>query len=94
VPHALQGLTPERLASELSIDLTEARKVHASVQREDAPDVRLPGVRRESMLKVRSQGHVPTLELVAEKKSQIDPFVKYALKTHDGHVVETVRIPL
>ncbi|MFT3924682.1 MAG: radical SAM protein [Myxococcales bacterium] len=94
MPHALQGLTPERLASELSIELTEARKVHASVQREDAPGTPLQGVRRDSMNKVRSETHVPALELVAEKKSQIDPFVKYALKTHDGHVVETVRIPL
>lgn len=94
VPHALQGLTPERLAETLTITLTEARKVHASVQREDPPGTVLQGVRRESTQKVRSEGHVPTLELVAEKKSQVDPFVKYALKTHDDHVLETVRIPL
>jgi 23S rRNA (adenine2503-C2)-methyltransferase len=37
---------------------------------------------------------VPTLELVNEQASKIDPFVKYALRTHDGHVIETVRIPL
>jgi 23S rRNA (adenine2503-C2)-methyltransferase len=94
VPHALQGLTPERLADALSITITEARKVHASVQREDPAGTQLQGVRRESMQKVRSEAYVPTLELVAEQKSQIDPFVKYALKTHDGHTVETVRIPL
>ncbi len=94
MPCALQGLTPQRLADQLAITLSEARKVHASVQREDPPGTPLQDVRRESMHKVRTEGHVPSLELVAEQKSQIDPFVKYALKTHDGHVVETVRIPL
>jgi 23S rRNA (adenine2503-C2)-methyltransferase len=94
VPYALQALTPERLATALSLTITEARKVHASVQREDAFGIQLQGVRRESTQRVRAEGHVPTLELVAEKKSQIDPFVKYALRTHDGHVIETVRIPL
>lgn len=91
---ALQALSPERLSAQLSITLTEARKVHASVQREDYGSVVLQGIRRESMARVRSEAHVPALELVAERKSQIDPFVKYALKTHDGHVIESVRIPL
>jgi 23S rRNA (adenine2503-C2)-methyltransferase len=76
------------------LTITEARKVHASVQREEPPGTQLQGVRRESMQRIRAQGHVPALELVTEKKSQIDPFVKYALRTHDGHVIETVRIPL
>ncbi len=91
---ALQALTPERLVSHTSISLTEARKVHASVQREDFGSAVLQGVRRESLSKLRAEAHVPTLELVTERKSQLDPFVKYALKTHDAHVIETVRIPL
>jgi 23S rRNA (adenine2503-C2)-methyltransferase len=94
VPIPLQGLTPERLAEALPITLTEARKVHASVQREDYGQVVINGVRRESLRCLSEQGHVPTLELVSEQASQIDPFVKYALRTHDGHVIETVRIPL
>jgi len=91
---ALQALTPERLSLHTCIGLTEARKIHASVQREDYGIAVLQGVRRESLQRVRSEAHVPTLELVAERKSEIDPFVKYALSTHDGHVIETVRIPL
>ncbi len=91
---ALQALTPERLALHTSITLTEARKIHASVQREDFGVAVLQGIRRESLNTVRAQGHVPALELLAERKSQVDPFVKYALRTHDAHVIETVRIPL
>jgi 23S rRNA (adenine2503-C2)-methyltransferase len=74
--------------------LPEARKVHASVQREDPPGTPLQGVRRASLHKLRSETHVPALDLLAERKSQLDPFVKYALRTHDGHVIESVRIPL
>jgi 23S rRNA (adenine2503-C2)-methyltransferase len=92
--HALQGIAPERLSALFDISLTEARKVHASVQKETYGQVVLQGIRRESMARVRSDGFVPALALVAEQKSQVDPFVKYALRTHDGHVLETVRIPL
>ncbi len=91
---ALQALSPERLAQQASISLADARKVHAAVQREDYGVAVLHGVRRESLARVRAAGHVPSLELVAERNSQLDPFVKYALRTHDSHVIETVRIPL
>ena len=50
---ALQARSPERLSAQLSISLTEARKVHASVQREDYGTVVLQGVRRESLASVR-----------------------------------------
>jgi len=46
------------------------------------------------MAVARSRGHVPTLEVRAVRPSAIDPFVKLALATGDGHVVEAVRIPL
>jgi len=94
VPVYLQALTPERLAEALSIALPEARKVHAQVQRGEFGTAPLNGVRRDSMARIRAEGEIPTLTLVAEKKSQVDPFVKYALRTHDDHVIETVRIPL
>jgi 23S rRNA (adenine2503-C2)-methyltransferase len=94
VPLPLQALTPEALSASLSIALPEARKVHASVQREDYGSVPLAGVRRETWARLRADAHIPTLQLVAERKSQLDPFVKYALATHDAHVIETVRIPL
>jgi 23S rRNA (adenine2503-C2)-methyltransferase len=91
---ALQGLTPERLASALELELSEARKVHAAVQRETYGAQPVEQVRRESVRKLRERAHVPALELVSEQKSRIDPFVKYALRTADAHVIETVRIPL
>jgi 23S rRNA (adenine2503-C2)-methyltransferase len=90
----LQALTPERLSEALGIALPEARKVHAQVQRDAFGSAPLPGVRRESLQRIKAEGVIPALELVAEKKSQIDPFVKYALRTHDGQVIESVRIPL
>ncbi|HEX6244744.1 MAG TPA: radical SAM protein, partial [Polyangiales bacterium] len=94
MPLYLQALTPERLAAALDIALPEARKIHAQVQRECLGTAPLHGVRRESLARVRAEGATPSLELVTERKSQIDPFVKYALRTHDAHVIETVRIPL
>jgi 23S rRNA (adenine2503-C2)-methyltransferase len=51
-------------------------------------------VRRASVEVARARGHVPTLDVIAIRKSAIDPFVKVALGTEDGHVVESVRIPL
>ena len=51
-------------------------------------------IRRTSRELITRVANVPALEIVSERKSRLDPFVKYALKTHDGHVVETVRIPL
>jgi len=90
----LQALTPERLSAQLDIPLTEARKVHASVQREDFGTRPLQGVRRETMQRLREHGTIPALSLVSEQRSQVDAFVKYALRTGDDQVIESVRIPL
>ena len=91
---SLQGLTPERLASALDFSIEEARKVHAAVQRGDYGTRAIQGLRRTSSQRLAEGACVSTLELVHEQKSQLDAFVKYALRTHDAHVVETVRIPL
>ena len=90
----LQSLTPDQLALALSIPITEARKVHASVQREDFGTAHVKGVRRETLVRVRAETHIPTLKQLAARESSYDAFVKYALETHDAHVIETVRIPL
>jgi 23S rRNA (adenine2503-C2)-methyltransferase len=71
----------------------EARKVVAAVHRGDPADSAV-GVRRASLDTVRARGSVPTLELRAIRRSALDPFVKLALATADGHVIEAVRIPL
>src|SRR5258705_6825792 len=90
---ALQSITPERLAAAVpGIALAEARKLVAQVHRGE-PVAASSAVRRSSADAGRAVGWVPTLELVAETASQIDPFVKYVLAS-DGARFETVRIPL
>jgi 23S rRNA (adenine2503-C2)-methyltransferase len=93
---ALQAFTPEPLAAALGVNVAEARKIVAAVHRGERfePATRLQGVRRSAMVAARSLGHVPTLEVRAVRPSAVDPFVKLALATGDGHVIETVRIPL
>src|SRR4051812_8778336 len=91
---ALQALTPEHLARQVPVlTLAEARKLVAQIHRGDAI---LPtsAIRRVAADAVREAGAVPTLELVAETASQLDPFVKYLLAGPDGARFEAVRIPL
>jgi len=92
---ALQGVSPEALVRAFpTLELPEARKLVSHIHRSGALPKGMAGVRRESMAWVRERTHVPTLRVVREQASAEDPFVKYALETHDAHVVETVRIPL
>jgi 23S rRNA (adenine2503-C2)-methyltransferase len=92
----LQAFAPEPLAEALGITVAEARKVVAAVHRGDCigPTTRLRGVRRRAMEIVATRGRVPTLEVRAVRPSAVDSFVKLALATADGHVIEAVRIPL
>jgi len=90
---ALQALTPEGLERACGLAPAEARKVVAAVHRGE-PVERTPGVRRAALDAVRAAGAVPSLEVRAVRRSALDPFVKLALATPDGHVVEAVRIPL
>ena len=92
---ALQAVTPEALSAALEMSVAEARKIVAAVHRGWVPGSSpAPLVRRAAAAAARSRGEVPSLEVVSVRSSQLDPFVKLALKTHDGHVVEAVRIPL
>jgi 23S rRNA (adenine2503-C2)-methyltransferase len=95
VPIPLQGATPDDLVLAIpGLALVDARRIVAQVHRDE--DVRTPSsiIRRSAREAVAAAGHVPTLEVSSELASRIDPFVKYALRTADEHVVETVRIPL
>jgi 23S rRNA (adenine2503-C2)-methyltransferase len=90
---ALQAMTPTQLAAAVpGVSLAEARKLVAQVHRgeEIAPS---SSVRRTAAEAVRSAGHIPTMAVVAETASQLDPFVKYALES-GGARFEAVRIPL
>ncbi|MFN0250480.1 MAG: RNA methyltransferase [Kofleriaceae bacterium] len=76
---ALQAVTPERLAADVpEVTLAEARKLIAQVHRGE-PIHASSSVRRAAAEAVRARAHVPTLEVIAESASAIDPFVKYLL---------------
>lgn len=91
----LQGVTAEELCEAAhGVAIEDARRIVAQVHRDEDPATPSSGIRRSAREAVLTAGHVPRLEVVAERRSQIDPFVKYALRTADGHVIETVRIPL
>lgn len=91
---ALQAITPEQLAARVpNVSLAEARKLIAQVHRGE-PISATSAIRRASADAVRAIGHVPTLDVLAETPSQIDPFVKYLLGAPDGARFEAVRIPL
>jgi 23S rRNA (adenine2503-C2)-methyltransferase len=90
---ALQAVTPPALATACGIAVGEARKIVAAIHRGD-PVHRATGVRRATMDTVNALGSVPTLEVTSVRRSALDPFVKLALRTSDGHAIESVRIPL
>ena len=89
----LQAVTPEHLAGTAGIALAEARKIVAQVHRGE-PVAATSSVRRVAAEAVRAIGEVPSLDVVAETPSQLDPFVKYLLAGKDGARFEAVRIPL
>jgi 23S rRNA (adenine2503-C2)-methyltransferase len=90
---ALQAMTPTQLAAAVpEVSLAEARKLVAQVHRGEAIAAS-SSVRRTAAEAVRATGHIPTLTVVAETASQLDPFVKYALESA-GSRFEAVRIPL
>jgi 23S rRNA (adenine2503-C2)-methyltransferase len=91
---ALQALTAEALAISLGIDPVDARRIVSAVHRGLWGPASLQGVRRVAIELARARGNVPTLELLTLRKSSVDPFIKLALRTVDGHVIEAVRIPL
>jgi 23S rRNA (adenine2503-C2)-methyltransferase len=86
-------MTPESLALALGLPLPDARKVVAAVHRGE-PVEHVRGVRRTALDAVRAAGRVPSLRVVSEQRSALDPFMKLALATEEGHVIEAVRIPL
>jgi 23S rRNA (adenine2503-C2)-methyltransferase len=91
---ALQALTPELLCAHLPDLLPkEARKVVATIHRDQELHGG-QGIRKVALAAIAQAAHVPTLRLHNDASSSLDPFRKFVLETHDGHLVETVRIPL
>jgi 23S rRNA (adenine2503-C2)-methyltransferase len=91
---ALQAVTPHQLAAVVpAITLIEARKLIAQAHRGE-PITATSAIRRIAADAVRAISEMPTLEVIAETPSQIDPFVKYLLAAPDAARFEAVRIPL
>ena len=94
----LRGHTPASLVAEwpdLALDPGVARRVLARVIFQDRDD--LAGVRglSHAMARaIRSRSDLGRLEIADRRSSAVDPFVKYLFRARDGHVFETVRIPL
>lgn len=96
---ARNGVTPERLRAAIEgsgCTLSEARRIVSYSLRvpEDAALAGIRQVRRAVREAALQAAPVRRLRLVDKRASRIDPFVKYAFETHDGLVVEAVRIPL
>jgi 23S rRNA (adenine2503-C2)-methyltransferase len=91
----LQGLTGEELCAAVpGMAIEDARRIVAQVHRGEDPRTPSSSIRRSARDAVLAVGHLPELAVVAERRSALDPFIKYTLRTADGHVIETVRIPL
>ncbi len=91
----LQAITPDHLVRAIEgLSLVEARKIVSAVDRKHELPSTVRHVRRTSLEAVRAVGTLPRLAVLSVRPSRIDPFVKYALETSDGHLIETVRIPL
>jgi 23S rRNA (adenine2503-C2)-methyltransferase len=90
---ALQAMTPTQLVKAVpGVTLPEARKLVAQVHRGE-PVTATSAIRRTAAEAVRAAGTVPTLTVLEEQASRLDPFVKYAIDSA-GARFETVRIPL
>lgn len=92
---ALQGLVPAELVRRFpAIRIEEARRIVSHVFRGGALGEPITTVRRTSIETVARACEVPALDTQSVRKSALDPFVKFLFQTHDGRLIETVRIPL
>jgi len=93
---AIQGLLPEELASRLDCKVSEIRRAVAAVHQHRTSDLQTPlnQVSRRTRERLSDHCHIGQLEVARVQDSRLDPFTKFALRTPDGHLIETVRIPL
>ncbi len=75
--------------------LSDARRIQARVIRYGDLNLRrIPQLRGTVRRAAESEFALGALRLVSRVASQEDPFVKFAFATHDGAIIEAVRIPL
>lgn len=91
---AVQGTTAAELAVRLGLPEPELRRVISHVRRGGDLAGHIEQVRRVTMESLRGACDVPTLAVVTEERSAVDPFRKFVVGLGDGERVETVRIPL
>ncbi len=93
---SLLSVLPEQLVEHVpTMDLHEARRLLSLAHRHgQLPAVTPAGVRRSAFFDLRDSVPIQTLEVISRRPSAIDPFVKYAFRTHDNAILEAVRIPL
>lgn len=93
---AIQGHLPEALAAELDCDPAELRRALGAVHQRGLNDLSIPISRfsKRTRQRLLARYHVGRLQILETQVSQLDPFMKLALGTEDGLVIETVRIPL
>lgn len=91
----LSEMTPDTLAGLVpAATLTEARRILSRVHRGLSIERGFTGVRTTALDAVKAIGELRRLDIHEERRSALDPFVKYTLATNDGMRIETVRIPL
>lgn len=93
---SIGALLPDELVSRIpGLQRHEALRVVSLVHRLGTlPQITPAGIRRGPYQAVREALATPHLELLEERPSAIDPFVKYAFRAPDAAVIEAVRIPL
>lgn len=91
----LQAVTPAGLRERVAgLTEAEARRIVSALHRELAPGAQLRNVRRGAREAAARASHVPSLRVVGEAASGVDPFLKLLLEGADGARFEAVRIPL
>jgi 23S rRNA (adenine2503-C2)-methyltransferase len=97
LPH-LRGQSAASLAAllpDLSLPLGVARRVLSRVVFDDQDDLAgVRGLSARAARGLRERTSLERLQVVDRRRSEVDPFVKYLFRTHDGRVFESVRIPL
>ena len=97
-PPDLRSQTPESLAAlwpDLGLAPGVARRVMTRLVFEDRDDLEgVRGLSRAAAREILARGRLARLDVVDRRRSAVDPFVKYLLRSEDGRSIETVRIPL
>lgn len=78
----------------LGVPEKQVRQLMARVLGRELPLEGLKGLSKVRQALLEQRTVIPRLELVEKVVSSVDGFTKFLFKTHDGHFVEAVRIPL